>query len=168
MFPEKINQKRVELIGKAVDLLHNRVLGLQCSKSSCSYACDSMMLGALMKNMNDYGLLWPRPSDPFLKMSVMGVTDAVIKFKSPEFPPEVEVINGVCRPRKKGKDKSTRLSTRESEPWTWATRISEPEEDDKHVSDYTGGYTNGVHQCNLGAMLADIPSLRDIVFGLDL
>lgn len=48
----------------------------------CTFGCDSILLGALLKQIRPLGL-WPRPSEPYAKFSFVEIARAVRSFQSP-------------------------------------------------------------------------------------
>ncbi|EAW13266.1 uncharacterized protein ACLA_017130 [Aspergillus clavatus NRRL 1] len=61
---DAVDNARETAIESILDLLHNRLAGLQSDEVQCSYDCDCALLGALTKHMHRLGLL-PRPPSPF-------------------------------------------------------------------------------------------------------
>ncbi|RHZ49638.1 uncharacterized protein CDV56_102045 [Aspergillus thermomutatus] len=61
---DAIDRSREDAIRAILDRLHDRVAGLRSDRVHCSYECDCVLLGALMKHMRRLGIL-AKPPPPF-------------------------------------------------------------------------------------------------------
>src|SRR6201999_3411846 len=81
-----INQEREEFIDKCITTLHNNLFDLR-KEDSCSFACSSMLLGALIKQMDSWKFSSPRPVAPFLGHSISSVAESIHKVSTPTWYP---------------------------------------------------------------------------------
>jgi hypothetical protein len=79
---ERIDKQRLELLERLTTSVHQVVDGLFINELRCTFECDSILLGALLKQIRPLGL-WPRPSKPYAKLSFVGIARAVRSFRSP-------------------------------------------------------------------------------------
>ncbi|KFY21011.1 hypothetical protein V491_03236 [Pseudogymnoascus sp. VKM F-3775] len=80
---ERINRQRLELLERLVTKIHEVVNGL-CEGDRCSFQCDSMTLGALVKQIQPLRL-WPRPSEPYTELSFHRIAGTIRSLRSPHF-----------------------------------------------------------------------------------
>ena len=76
-----VDQWREDSIRYIIEALHGLLLDL---RNSCSFACSSMLLGALTKQMDDRALLFPKPAAPFLGFSVAAIAKSILTIITPE------------------------------------------------------------------------------------
>lgn len=62
---------------QALDVVHNTIENLQEGKLLCSQACDTSMLGALVKTLHGANLTWPRTAKPFPGVSFVQIVESV-------------------------------------------------------------------------------------------
>jgi hypothetical protein len=82
---EKIDQRRQESIDQIVRPLHNLLEGFREGRNSCSFECDSILLGALTKEMHTRNLLIPRPETSFAGLSFAEIAQNVRSIQSPRW-----------------------------------------------------------------------------------
>jgi hypothetical protein len=80
---DSIDRRRQALIHPVIGNLHSLVADLRDGETSCSFECESILLGALMKQMHRESLLWPRPSKPFLGFSFVEIAQTIRSLQSP-------------------------------------------------------------------------------------
>ena len=85
MSVDEIERRREKSITQIIGLLHNLLEDYRDEKTNCSFACDSMNLGALTKHMDKLGLHTPRPAPPFLGQSVYELIEKAREFRSPDW-----------------------------------------------------------------------------------
>jgi hypothetical protein len=74
---ETINSQREDLISQGLALLHAAIDDLGDNNPSCRLRCDSFLLNALVKSLEDHGLAWPNPPKPFSGVSIAVLIEAV-------------------------------------------------------------------------------------------
>ncbi|KAL1969127.1 hypothetical protein VTN77DRAFT_381 [Rasamsonia byssochlamydoides] len=83
---DRIDRRRQESIDRIVTFLHG-LLDDFCEgrnlQNPCSFECQSILLGALTKEMSRLHLLSPRPAAPFLGFSFAATANSVRKIRSP-------------------------------------------------------------------------------------
>ena len=79
---EAIDQQREKLVGRVISNL-NALLAYLYKRSNCSFACSSILSGALARQMDAAGLLEPSPTGPFLGYNVVEMTGFVQTLESP-------------------------------------------------------------------------------------
>ena len=81
---EKVEAKRLELINEVLDNLYGLHESLWVTNDNCDRDCASMLLGSLMKQMREAGLM-PRPNGPLPSSlsSVMQLRGFVSGLKTP-------------------------------------------------------------------------------------
>ncbi|OCK73849.1 hypothetical protein K432DRAFT_430359 [Lepidopterella palustris CBS 459.81] len=81
----RINKKREDFIERSVTALHNLLVELRKGDNSCSFACSSILLGALIKQMDNRKLFLPRPVASFEGYSAAEVAEFVRTIYTPEW-----------------------------------------------------------------------------------
>lgn len=81
---EAIDRLRQKRINEIISSLHGLILYFHL-RTRCTFACSSILLGALTKQMKANGLLEPKPKRPFLGYSVAGTTAIVCGFITPRW-----------------------------------------------------------------------------------
>ncbi|KAK8120401.1 hypothetical protein PG999_004521 [Apiospora kogelbergensis] len=81
---ETIDRKRQDKVDRIISVPHDLVLYLN-NRTKCTFACSSMLIGALTKQMHTNGLLYPKPTTPFLGYSVAGITKTLHNFETPKW-----------------------------------------------------------------------------------
>jgi hypothetical protein len=76
---ESIDKQRLELLERLTASIQGVVDGLCVGELKCTFECNSMLLGALVKQIQPLGL-WPRPSEPYTNFSFVGIARAVRSF----------------------------------------------------------------------------------------
>ena len=71
-------------MSKTTDYLHSTADRLLRGSGICSFACDSLLFGALVKQMRHLGLHWPKGSGSAPAFSPSELFQAVRAFKAPE------------------------------------------------------------------------------------
>jgi hypothetical protein len=66
-----------------ISLPHELLQNFHRAESSCSFGCDSLLLGALIKKVQTRGLFSPRPVEPFLGLSATVRAENIRSIKSP-------------------------------------------------------------------------------------
>lgn len=146
---ERIDKQRLELLERVISSIHGLVDSLFAGKLRCTFECDSILLGALLKQIQPLGL-WPRPSEPYTKFSLVGIARAVRSFRSP-----------YCE---------THLPLEEAEEDPWARESSSfSKKMKKKRGIWLDPEPDGGHECSLGRLLVpSIDNLEHSVSGLDL
>jgi hypothetical protein len=80
---DKIDHERQELLDQLIGTLHSLLDKLREGEPFCSFECDSMLLGALIKQLYPQELIWPRPLKPFTGFQFAETAEAVRRFQSP-------------------------------------------------------------------------------------
>ncbi|KAF9889838.1 hypothetical protein FE257_006928 [Aspergillus nanangensis] len=80
---EAMNNAREEGIANLLHILHEEQTAFLYDQKGCSFACRSMMYGALTKAMQCNGLNLPRPEPPFHGLNYGGLVQKMISFESP-------------------------------------------------------------------------------------
>jgi len=80
---EEIEKRRHSLVSETTESLYNAADRLLRGSETCSFACDSLLFGALVKQIRDLGLHWPKGSAPPPDFSPSELFQAVRNFKSP-------------------------------------------------------------------------------------
>jgi hypothetical protein len=80
---EKIDQQRQESIDQIITALHDLLDGFRESREPCSFECDSILLGALTKQMHTRGLFSPRPALPLLGFNFATTAKSIRDIHSP-------------------------------------------------------------------------------------
>ncbi|KAK7972426.1 hypothetical protein PG988_006560 [Apiospora saccharicola] len=81
---DALDQRRQKSLDGIISGLHD-LLSYFDSRTSCSFECSSILLGALTRQMQRRGFLDPKPTRPYLGYSVAETTKALCSFKSPEW-----------------------------------------------------------------------------------
>lgn len=81
---DKINEAREEYLTSVFESLYGLLETLR-DRLDCSFACSSMLLGALTKELSCKGMLEPRVTKPFHGYSLMSVEALVLSIKTPEW-----------------------------------------------------------------------------------
>ncbi|KAK8029503.1 hypothetical protein PG993_010794 [Apiospora rasikravindrae] len=81
---DALDQRRQKSLDGIISGLHD-LLSYFDSRTSCSFECSSILLGALTGQMQRRGFLNPKPTRPYLGYSVAETTKALCSFKSPEW-----------------------------------------------------------------------------------
>lgn len=148
---ERIDKQRVEMLERLIASVNGVVDNLCIGEQSCTFECSSILLGALLKQIQPLGL-WPRPSEPYTDFSFVQITQAVQSFRSPRSEArlhlgEVEVDYWV------GDDTPSYSKKMRKKRWNADVDL-EPER---------------WHKCSLGSLLIPrIEQLECSVTGLDL
>ncbi|KAJ9310393.1 hypothetical protein DTO217A2_172 [Paecilomyces variotii] len=82
---EMINSKREQAINTIILMLQAKSKALLSGSQGCSFECNSIMYGALTKQMQSNSLLSPVPVAPFLNLNYNGLVLKLGSFKSPEW-----------------------------------------------------------------------------------
>ncbi|KAI9733574.1 MAG: hypothetical protein M1834_003176 [Cirrosporium novae-zelandiae] len=90
---DNIEKHRQEAIRQLVSALYDLVEELQGKKIGHSFACTSLMLGALLKAMKPLGLGFPRPEAPFTGFCINELVKGLRNMKNP-------VVPGICHDKK--------------------------------------------------------------------
>ena len=158
---ERINRQRLELLERHTTNIHGVVDGLCVGDDRCNFECDSMILGALLKQIRPLGL-WPRPSEPYTEFSFVGIACAVRSFRSPHSETHLHLMEAKEDPWARESSfysKKMNKKGRKAMPSvSWDTEIEAkcPEADWEH-------------ECNLKRLLVpDIDRLEHSVNGLGL
>ncbi|KHO02112.1 uncharacterized protein MAM_01113 [Metarhizium album ARSEF 1941] len=80
---ERIDAARIQLLNTCLASLDRLIAALRDDFQRCSFLCDSIMLGALIKNMNAHRLLRPRSEAILADLSVSKLKRIVETFKTP-------------------------------------------------------------------------------------
>ena len=97
-FEEGIDSQRQDAIGRIIAQLHEILASLAEGQNSCSFECDSIRLGALVKQMHTRTLYSPRPETPFRGYCVLQTARHVREFKDPKWnPPHVHGWTSKCK-----------------------------------------------------------------------
>lgn len=78
-----MNQRRETAIEGLITALWEIVDKLRQGRTGCTFECESILLGALVKQMNSFNLLEPRPAIPFSGLSVAQLALEMGHFNSP-------------------------------------------------------------------------------------
>lgn len=81
---DMIDMRRQTLLEGTIAFLHDQ-LGKFREGTTCTFECDSILLGALTKQMDCHSLLQPRPSKPFDGWSFLAVSKIINGFQSPSW-----------------------------------------------------------------------------------
>jgi hypothetical protein len=73
---ERINEQRLELLEQLITSIHGVVNDLCIDERRCTFECNSILLGALLMQIQPLGL-WPRPLEPYTGFSFVGIAHAV-------------------------------------------------------------------------------------------
>lgn len=65
--------------------LHDVTLSLLEGTNKCSFECDSILLGALIKKTRALGLFSPRPTKPFYGLSHQNLVSSICEIQSPRW-----------------------------------------------------------------------------------
>ncbi|KAH8586009.1 hypothetical protein B0O99DRAFT_602845 [Bisporella sp. PMI_857] len=79
----KIDEKRQELLNQLTGTLHDVFDKLRRSQALCGFECDSMLLGAIIKQLYPHYLIWPKPSEPFIGFNFAKSAKTVRSLRSP-------------------------------------------------------------------------------------
>ncbi|KAI2463167.1 hypothetical protein F4781DRAFT_440832 [Annulohypoxylon bovei var. microspora] len=82
---EKVNQRREEYLTKIFDYLYGLRILSSDDSIGCSFECSSMLLGALIVQMNQHGLLDSKPESPYAGHSIVSIMEMIRKLKTPEW-----------------------------------------------------------------------------------
>lgn len=147
----RIDKQRVELLERLITSINGVVDNLCIGEQSCTFECSSILLGALLKQIQPLGL-WPRPSEPYAEFSFVQVARAVRSFRSPHS--EARLHLGVAEVDYcVGDDIPSYSKKMRKKRWNAEVDV-EPE---------------GGHKCSLGSLLIPrIDQLECSVMGLDL
>ncbi|KAH7333293.1 hypothetical protein BKA65DRAFT_564458 [Rhexocercosporidium sp. MPI-PUGE-AT-0058] len=80
---DKIDHERQELFDQLTGTLHNLLDKLREGEPICSFECDSMLLGAFIKQLHPLDLIWPRPLKPFTGLQFAETAEAIRRLQSP-------------------------------------------------------------------------------------
>lgn len=80
-----IDQQREDSLQRTITALHKLLDELRKGRHSCSFACSSMLLGALSKQLDERKLLSPQPATPFFGFSVSALAESVRSMFTPEW-----------------------------------------------------------------------------------
>lgn len=119
--------------------------------------CDTFLPGALVKSLRRHDLIWPRPSEPFIRVSFVGISQSVGEAGAQlaQLVPGLSLLNGSANV----KEISRRRKTPNSEPKQTLTPDSSPELRE----------TYDAHDCGARGGLAEKPGeLEAGVRGLEL
>lgn len=139
----------------ALEVVHDAVDALQSDRTPCAQGCDTFLLGALIKTLQQQNLVWPRPLRPFPGVSFAQIRDAVSQAQArvAQFVPGLS-LNGSGIDQKSLKRKSPN-----ARPGQALTPESSPE----------AGATLGAHECDTRSDLAErLHKLEGEVDGLEL
>lgn len=78
--PDKIQERRIEAIGRTITIVHDHIDKYLTSDILCSrdnqFACDAIVLGSILKSSIDIGI-WPRPEVPYCGMTFKNLASQV-------------------------------------------------------------------------------------------
>jgi hypothetical protein len=138
-----MNQQREAAIEGLITALWEIVDQLRKSEIGCTFACQSILLGALVKQMDSFNLLEPRPAIPFSGVSFAQVALESGRFKSPEWyskplgnicEDEDEAYDGYYGYPKKQKKKKKSLCSEHTLHGCDLRRYTQPRADELHNS----------------------------------
>ncbi|ELR03862.1 hypothetical protein GMDG_01391 [Pseudogymnoascus destructans 20631-21] len=157
---ERINRQRLELLERLTTNIHGVVDGL-CVGDRCSFECDSMTLGALLKQIRPLGL-WPPPSEPYTEFSFVGIACTVRSLRSPQSETNLHLI-------KAAEDSWARRSSSYSKKMSNKGRKAMPSVSWDTEIEAKCPEADWEHECNLKRLLVpDIDRLEHSVNGLGL
>lgn len=79
---EAINDHQQKLVDQILDILRQFVQKLSKDNTSCTDDCNSMLLGALVKQI-PHNWLWPEHPKPFSGISFDGIKQAIYQLRVP-------------------------------------------------------------------------------------
>jgi hypothetical protein len=68
-----------------ITTLHDLLYKLRKGPESCSFECDSILLGALTKELDARNLFFPRPMPPFSGFSFETTAESISTIRSPNW-----------------------------------------------------------------------------------
>jgi len=80
---QDINKRRQESLEHIITTLHDLLYKLRKGPESCSFECDSILLGALTKELDARNLFSPRPVPPFSGLSFEATAKSISTIRSP-------------------------------------------------------------------------------------
>lgn len=161
---ERINRQRLELFERLATKICEVVNGL-CEGDRCSFQCDSMTLGALVKQIQPLRL-WPPPSEPYTEFSFHEIAGTIRSLRSPHFETHLRLAeaeeDSLPRGNSSYSKKMSKKGRKAVSSMSWNTEI---EAEKKAVADWE-------HECNLNnlkhLLVPDIDRLEHSVNGLGL
>lgn len=96
-----VNDKRVELIQQLINVLYGLVDDLRKGNTLHDFEHDSMLLGTLLKQMDQLGIPWSRPEAPFSGFSFVGMAGDISSFQTPRCSTFYPIEEGYYGKRKK-------------------------------------------------------------------
>lgn len=150
---EMIDNQRQELLGRITASLNNLIDRLRDDDTPCSFECNSILLGALIKQMHKNRLFHPQPSKPYIGLSVSKTIRAVRTFQSPLW--FSDRSPRPCREDGKTGIKTKKMRVENKGPYSGISMVM-PEPEPKP------------HGCEFHALLLDLDSFEDGIKGLDL
>lgn len=117
---ERINRQRLELLERITTKIHEVVDGL-CVGDRCTFECDSVTLGALLKQIQPLGL-WPPPSEPYTDISFVRIARTIGSLRSPYS--ETHLAEAEEDSRARGRSSySKKMSKKGKKGMSWDTEI---------------------------------------------
>ncbi|KAH7163499.1 hypothetical protein B0J13DRAFT_38090 [Dactylonectria estremocensis] len=80
-----IDSTRQNILEQIINHIHDIMTKLCRKEAGCDFGCRSMMLGALIQEMNSALLFSPRPSKPFPGLSVRSTIESLQALDSPDY-----------------------------------------------------------------------------------
>ncbi|KAF1994240.1 hypothetical protein P154DRAFT_586617 [Amniculicola lignicola CBS 123094] len=82
---DKLNSLRQEALDRLLLALENLLDDFRSDRIKCTFECNAMRYGALVKEMSSRTLLFPRPQIPFLGYSIEDTTASVREIRDPKW-----------------------------------------------------------------------------------
>ena len=79
----KIDEERQDLLDQLTGILNDVLDSLCRDQKLCGFECDSMLLGAIIRQLYSHCLIWPKPSEPFIGVSFVESARAVRSLRTP-------------------------------------------------------------------------------------
>lgn len=159
---EEIDTRRQQAVGKALQVVHDAIDALQADEVSCSLGCDTFLLGALIKSLRRNRLAWPRPSKPFLGVSIVEISRSVREAEAQlaQLTPSLWLGSPAAGGREKQRTLTRKRKTPNAQPGQALTPDSSPE---------PGATFDDEHECDARTNIAaKLGELESAVNGLEL